>query len=370
VIERQTNSKLRSIEVEYWVVDEDGCLSQPGSLVEATEGAEREFVKPLIEVKTTPCETTEELRDELFGRIRKVLRKADDLDKRLVPLATPVNCGEVREIPSERTRIQNVVVGESFRYVRYCAGTHVHVEQQPGHVADQLNAFIALDPALALVSSSPYFDGERLAASARSELYRWMAYDDVPHQGRLWPYVDNTDEWRRRLERRYEEFTRAAAQEGIDRRTVEANFDPESSVWTPVQIRDEFGTVEWRSPDTALPSQAVRLADRLSKVSESVVESDVRIEGEKGRLTDCEVVLPEFDAVLGYLRDAVREGLGSDDVRSYLERMGFDVDGYGPMTEEIGEHGVVTREKARRIRLEYADRLERDVRQLGNLTAE
>lgn len=361
---------LRSIEVEYWVINEDGELSQPGSLVEATEGAEREFVKPLIEVKTTPCETTKELRDELYARTRRVLEEADEVGKMLVPLATPINCGEVREIPCERTRIQNVVVGESFRYVRYCAGTHVHVEQNPGHVADQLNAFIALDPALALVSSSPYFDGERLAASARSELYRWMAYDGVPHQGRLWPYVDDTDEWQRRLERRYEEFTRAAAEEGIDRRTVEANFDPESSVWTPVQIRDEFGTVEWRSPDTALPSQAVRLADRLSKVSERVVESDLRIEGEKGRVTDEEVVLPEFDAVLGYLKDAVREGLASGSVRSYLRRMGFDVDRYGPVTEEIGEHGAVTRDEARRLRLEYADCLERDVRQLGNLTAD
>ena len=43
----------RSIEVEYWVIDDAGRLVEPGALVNATPGAEREFVEPLLEVKTT-----------------------------------------------------------------------------------------------------------------------------------------------------------------------------------------------------------------------------------------------------------------------------------------------------------------------------
>jgi len=89
-----------------------------------------------------------------------------------------------------------------------------------------LNAFIALDPALALVNSSPYFQGRHLAAGARSKLYRWMAYDDVPHQGRLWAYADDADEWTRRLERRYEEFLTAATDAGVDRRAIASSFGP------------------------------------------------------------------------------------------------------------------------------------------------
>jgi hypothetical protein len=251
---RASEPLRRSIEVEYWVVDSDGTLVEPGSLVDAAAGVEREFVEPLLEIKTTPCESTAELRDELFERVGRVLDRAEREGKQLVPLSTPVNCGKVADRPSDRTRIQRRIVGEDFEYVRHCAGTHIHVEQQPGMAVEQLNALVALDPALALVNSSSHFNGRHLADGARSKLYRWLAYDDLPHQGRLWAYVDDTGEWTRRLERRYEEFETAALENGIDRPTVAANFDPESAVWTPVQLREEFGTVEWRSPDT--PSRA------------------------------------------------------------------------------------------------------------------
>ncbi|WP_336337844.1 glutamate-cysteine ligase family protein [Haloarcula brevis] len=352
----------RSIEVEYWVVDDAGRLVEPGALVDATPGAEREFVEPLLEIKTTPCETATELHEELLDRLESVLRRGDDLGKRLVPLSTPVNTDEIAELPSDRTRIQNRVVGEDFEYVRHCAGTHIHVEQQPGRAIDQLNALIAVDPALALVSSSPYFRGRRLADSARSKLYRWMAYNSVPHQGWLWSYLDDAEEWDRRLERRYDDFVTAAIDAGIDRRTVAACFDPESAIWTPVQLREEFGTVEWRSPDAALPSQVLRLSDDVASLMDHLRGTEVRIDGATGRVTDDEIVLPEFDAVLEYANDAIRDGVSAD-VASYLDRMGFDVDAYEPVSPTFDRPEPVTVSEAREIRLEHADRLQDDVRQ-------
>ncbi|WP_089816858.1 glutamate-cysteine ligase family protein [Halomicrobium zhouii] len=359
----QSEPIRRSIEVEYWVIDDEGRLVEPGELLDASAGAEEEFVEPLIEIKTTPCETTAELRAELFERVGAVLRRADELDRGLVPLATPVYQDEIPERESERTHIQNAVVGEDFEYVRHCAGTHIHVEQQPGRAIDQLNAFIALDPALALVNSSPYFQGRRLAAGARSKLYRWMAYDDVPHQGRLWTYADDTDEWTRRLERRYEEFLTAATDAGVDRRAIASSFDPESAVWTPVQLREEFGTVEWRSPDTALPGQVVRLADDLAGVVERMRDAEVRIQGDGGRVDGEDIVLPEFDAVIGYVNAAIRDGLADPDLQAYLERMGFDVDAYEPVSPAIDSGRTISPEAARQLRLEQAERLERDVLQ-------
>lgn len=41
--------------------------------------------------------------------------------------------------------------------------------------------------------------------------------------------------------------------------------------------------------------------------------------------------------------------------------MEFDVRDYNSLTEEIGGRGPVTCEEARRLRLEYAARLEQDV---------
>ena len=357
-----TEPTRRSVEVEYWVIDDDGRLTDPGELVDASPGVEREFVSPLLEIKTTPCESTAELRDELFDRVGRVLRRADELDKGLVPLATPLHDGEIADRESERTRIQDRVVGDRFEYVRHCAGTHVHIEQRPGRAVDQLNTLTALDPALALVNSSPYFEREPLAASARSVLYRRLAYEHLPKQGKLWPYLEDTEEWAKRLERRYEAFVTEAITAGCDRETVEGCFTPEGAVWIPVKLRAAFSTVEWRSPDTALPSQVVRLADDLVEVVDRGVTTEVQIEGERGRVTDDAVVLPSFDAIEERVEAAVRDGLESEEVRSYLDRMGFDVDAYDPLSAELRGDGSLSAAEARETRLDYADRLKRDVR--------
>ena len=351
----------RAIEVEYWVIDEEGRLVEPGALVEASAGVEREFVEPLLEIKTTPCESSAELRDELLDRLAAVLRAANALDKGLVPLATTVNTDQIRERPSERTRIQNLVVGEDFEYVRHCAGTHIHIEQQPGRVIDQLNTLIALDPALALVNSSPYFRGQRIASGARSKLYRWTAYDNLPHQGRLWPYADDIAEWTHRLEQRYEEFVTAAMTAGVDRETIESRFEPESAVWTPVQLRASFGTIEWRSPDTTLPSQLLQLTEQVVAVVERLEDTQVRIEGDMGGVTEESIVLPEFDGLLEYVNAAIQDGVASDKVQSYLNRMGFDVGAYEPVSQAIDGREPVTPEEACQLRLEYAAHLEQDV---------
>lgn len=356
----ESESIRRSIEVEYWVIDDRGRLVEPDGLTAAAAGVEREFVAPLLEIKTTPCASHTALRRELYGRIEAVLELAEKRGQHLVPLATLINGDEIRDLPDDRTAVQAELIGDEFEYVRHCAGTHIHVEQQPGRAVKQLNTFIAVDPALALVNSAPYYCGEEMAAGARSKLYRWLAYDNLPHQGRLWSYIDSEAEWNRRLERRHEEFTAAAVETGADRQTIEANFEPESSVWTPVQLRDTFDTVEWRSPDTALPRQVVQLAGQLATITESLQTADVSIDGSMPEFSAEGVVLPEFSQVLDHVETAITDGL-TDDLREYLDQFGFDTDAYEPTTSELAGSGDITENEARDIRLEYAGRLEEDL---------
>ncbi len=351
----------RSIEVEYWVIDGDGNLVEPGPLVDASPGVEREFVEPLLEIKTSPCETTAELREQLYDRLGRVLAVADSEQKGLVPLGTPLAGEAIEDLAHERTRIQDRVLGGAFECVRHCAGTHIHFEQIPGREIEQLNTLTAVDPALALVNSSPYFQGSHVGASSRSEIYRWRAYDSLPYQGQLWPYAGDTEEWATRLERRYEAFVTEAVVCGLDRETVEAAFTPESAVWTPVKLREEFSTVEWRSPDAALPGQVLELADQLGDLVERVAESDVRIGGETGGVTDDAIVLPVFDTVEQYVHAAVSEGLSSPAVCSYLDRMGFDVSAFDPLTREVEAGAELSPERVRELRLTCAERLETDV---------
>lgn len=365
-----TNAKLtetsgalrRGIEVEYWVVDRDGRLVDSGPLADGSDGIDREFVEPILEIKTSPCGSTGQSREELYDRIEGVLDRAEDVDRRLVPLATPICQEEIRDLPSDRTRIQDRIIGDNFEYIRHCAGTHIHIQQLSRREIDQFNTLTALDPALALVNSSPYFEGKQLVSGARSELYRSMAYADMPNQGDLWPYCTSLDDWERRLESGYAAFEAAAKAAGISHKHFDASFDPETSLWTPVQIRKPFDTVEWRSPDAALPSQVIKLADDVTSILEHLENTEVRIEGTEGRITADSIVLPEFDALMEYAQAAVRDGLRAPQVRKYLERMGFDVNSYQPISHEIEGKDEISTEEARQLRVEYADRLEEDIR--------
>ncbi|WP_226039719.1 glutamate-cysteine ligase family protein [Natrinema sp. DC36] len=377
-----------SIEVEYWVVDSDGNLTEPGPLADVSSQTEREFVEPLFELKTPPCETVSGLRTKLVTELEDVLSRAAELDKHLVPLGTPINGDEIDRRPDERGCIQKEVIGENFDYAKYCAGTHIHVEKR--NVTDQLNALIALDPALALVNSSPYHRGERIANGARAHCYRKKSYAAFPKHGQLWRYVENVGEWHRRLEHCYEEFETAAVAAGVDAAAVEEHFSPDDVVWTPVRLRDSMPTVEWRSPDTALPSQLLRLVDELETVMERLHHTTVRIDGAGGRdggrresvdggiasdsgvprarpghVTNEGIALPAFETVRGLAESAIEQGLESAAVADYLERMGFTVGDYHPISTQIDGRQYVTKADARELRLEYASRLEEDVDELS-----
>lgn len=351
-----------SIEVEFWVIDHEGALCDPGDLAETSPQVEEEFVDCLFEIKTTPCESIPELRSELIRRLDETLREANRRGKSLVPLGTPINGGEISQFPEARAHIQQEILGDDFDYAKHCAGTHIHFEKQ--RVVDQLNTLIALDPALALVNSSPYYKGHRVAAGARPYIYRKRGYAKFPDHGQLWDYVENVAEWNDRLTRRYLEFKGAALDAGIDERSFEANFSPDDTVWTPVRLRKAYPTVEWRSPDATLPSQILQLAEEMYAVMERANEQVV-IEGDLGFTNEGGITIPEFESVRALTDAAIDEGLRSERVRSYLDRMGFDLSGYEPLTERLDHGSYVSRADARKHRIEYAQLLERDIKALS-----
>lgn len=352
----------KSIEVEYWVIDRSGALTPPEALTEVSENVEQEFVKPLFELKTPPCETYAELRTTFVNQLDTVLSRADELDKLLVPLGTPLNAESIDRWPGERSRIQQEVLGPNFDYAKYCAGTHLHFEKR--NVTDQLNVLAGLDPALALLNSSPYFRGERIANGARAYLYRRKCYEQFPEHGQLWDYVHTVAEWERRLNQRFDEFKAAAIEAGIDADCVDAHFSPDDVVWTPIRLRDAMPTVEWRAPDATLPSQILRLAEEMDSMMEHLHHTNVHVAGETGEVTDESVILPEFETVVDYTEQAMHDGLESGDVATYLERMGFDVHGYDPLVRRIDGRQHVTPSEARELRLQYGELLRQDVNHL------
>ncbi|SEW24482.1 glutamate-cysteine ligase family protein [Natrinema salifodinae] len=367
-----------SLEVEYWVVDTDGDLVSPDTLLDVSEQVDPEFVEPMLEIKTTPCRSMAELRDEFRELIGTVVDAAREEDKRLVPLATPLYAAP-SEIPYREKRgtdLQRRIVGPTFDDARVCAGTHIHFEQS--NVVDQLNALTALDPAFALVNSASHYRGERILECARPFLYRRSCYETCPDQGQLWPYVDGVDDWERRLEDAYETFRERAIDRGVDADAFDDEFGTYDAVWTPVRLRKAMPTVEWRSPDAALPSQALQLAADVRSLVTRADERGTVVEGGEmavdgsgdigvgdgvGSGTDPDtdaVVLPAFDAVEEITDAAIHDGLESSAVRRYLRDFGFAPSTYEPLADRLPDSRVSKR-RAKRLRLRAADRLEADL---------
>ncbi|MFC4436259.1 MULTISPECIES: glutamate-cysteine ligase family protein [Natrialbaceae] len=351
-----------SLEVEYWVIDDDGDLVPPETLLDVSKQIDPEFVEPMLEIKTTPCSSTTELREEFLGRIRTVVDAARERDKRLVPLATPLHASPA-EIPYREKRgtdLQRRIVGPTFDDARVCAGTHVHFEQS--NVVDQLNTLTALDPAFALVNSSSHYRGERIHDCARPYLYRRSCYGACPEQGQLWPYVDSVAEWEARLEDAYNGFRERALEYGVDPDAFDDEFDPYDAVWTPVRLRKAMPTVEWRSPDTALPSQVLQLAETVRSI---VTHADARgttIDGTDASTgaTGGEMPLPAFETVEEVTDTVIHDGLEDSGVQRYLQELGFSPSAYDPLAARMPDSRL-TKARAKNLRLEAARRLEADL---------
>nr|WP_254525445.1 glutamate--cysteine ligase [Natrinema caseinilyticum] len=388
-----------SIEVDYWIVDTNGRFADPGALSGvATRPGERR-ARSLVRVSTPTCETIPELRAAFVAALQDVFSRAAKRDKRLVPFATPINGATIDERPRKRGRILKEATGTSVDHATYCAGTHVRIEER--NAIDQLNTLLALDPALALVNSSPYVRGERVANGARASRLRRTCDEPSLGDGRCRRYVDTVGEWDRRLEYRYERVKTAAVEAGVDAEAFEEHISSDDVVWTPVRLREGAPTVEWRSPDTALPSQLLRLVEELEAVMERLQHAAVRIDESSGvgnrrdrthsggsaglaggrdrtwhgngglpappgRVARDGVTLPDLETVRALVERAIHDGLESAAVASYLERMGFSVDSYHPIATRIDGRQYVTRADARELRLEYANRLEEDVAELAS----
>ncbi|HET7324530.1 MAG TPA: glutamate--cysteine ligase [Halococcus sp.] len=348
------------VEAEYWVVDESGALCDGRDLVSVHECVEPEFIASLIEVKTPPVGNESALRDALQSTLRTVLAAADARGKRLVPLGTPLSATS-SPIVSERGRLLERIYGDGIQPATQCAGTHVHFDV--GNVPRQVNLLTALDPALSLVSSSPWYANEHPMHAARPYAYRSLCGEEFIQFRDLWSYMRDTADWNDRLDAAYEAFHTLALDRGVTDREFTTHFRPENVVMTPVRVREQFPTVEWRAPDTALPSQIINLTSDISRLVHQTATKPVEV-GEPG-IQPHRIYIPEFDDLTSLTAAAIENGLDSPKVWEYLEAMSIDPRNYRPISTEIGHHSPLSPSEARRVRLEYAARLEHDVETLS-----
>jgi hypothetical protein len=347
------------LELELWIVDDEGRLRDCPGFADGHDRIEREFVGPLVEVKTAPHDSEDALGRDLQRTLRTAIHEAGSHDRQLVPLGTPLTA-TAEPARTERGELFEEIYGEGVASAKNCAGTHIHFEK--GDVRRQLNLLTALDPALALLSSSPYYRGRRTVNCARALAYRTDCGEAFERYCDLLSYVDSVEEWRARVDDGFREFKSLAAERGVPTDDVAERFEPETTVLNPVRLRRSQPTVEWRAPDSALPSQVLRLA---SDVRTLVAEAETKPLdfGTPGVAFD-RIGVPEFSTLEELSREAIRWGLNSGPVRDYLWSMGFDARAYRPITAQLGGPGRIAESEARKIRLEYAERLRADVETL------
>lgn len=333
------------LELEYWVINEEGELTSAREISDALEFAEQEFVEPLLEIKTEPHEDIDELEEEIRYKISRILKEAGEHGLEITPLGTLLNSGQIEKVSSRRGEIQQEIVGENLEAAKRVAGTHVHLEKE--NVRNQLNILTALDPALALLNSSPYYQGENLGSSSRNQAYRYLCYRDFPGHGQLWSYVDSVDEWEERIQERFQEFKETGKEKGIPEEEIDEHFSAEDALWTPVRLRYDFPTVEWRAPDTSKPGQVIEMLEDIKEVVEKA--------SEKGLNTEKGIEVPEFDKLQKLSKKAIKNGLEDEEVRDYLSEMGFTPEKYENTSRKWRKDGEISKDEACEIRLKAAE---------------
>ncbi|WP_435092892.1 glutamate--cysteine ligase [Halorubrum sp. N11] len=347
------------VELELWVVDETGRLCDGTEITYADNQIEPKFIDPLIEVQTKPHSSERALRRDLQSTLQTAILAAERASKRLVPLGTPLTASDVAA-NCDRGRAFETICSSGAESAKNCAGAHVHFEQD--EVVDQLNLLTALDPALALVSSSAYYDGTHGADSSRALAYRSECEDAFRRYTDLSEYVDSLAEWRDRVEEKYDRFKRLAADKGVSRETVEELFTPEDTVLNPVRLREHQPTVEWRAPDATLPSQILQLATDVEGLLSHTRTASVEF-GEPA-VGDDRIRIPEFETLQDLSWKAIESGLGAADVESYLQEIGFDTEAYDPYSTRLHGPYQLSDSEARTRRLQQAGRLQADVQDL------
>lgn len=362
--EMEENQKRRmGLEQEFLLVDESGRTSERSDdlIFQCAEAAPSEGLDPdnfskecsrgMVEVKTAPAETLEELEREYVANVGFAVRVGRELGLRLYPLATYPLAFDPSFREEPRYELQIETIGrERFLDAGRCFGVHLHVEVEadvidpievvspnasPAGVRELLNLYnlaTALDPGLiALTRSCPYYEGRAPGLASRTAFYRGNAefgwdgvYSALPELGSLQPYAKEAGDLIGRQARGRERWREAMDSAGVGSDSLHKMSGGILDIcWRPVRL-SPHGTVELRGldsnyPDTILAVSALvhAAADRLKNKNLSVepVEGLRRFEADEKHL-----FVPDFEGVGSELFfAAASEGPNEPMVAAYLD---------------------------------------------------
>jgi len=223
------------VELELQILDPETGDLAPGALrildaceEEQLEGITGEFLLSMIEVKTDVCESTAQIRDNLFPRLRRLKNIAASLGYDLAiggthPFARPCMTAI---FPDDRYKKIQKKQGW-MAYQEAVFGLHVHVGVPSGDAAIGVTNLVVeyLPHLLAIASNSPFWQGvDTNLASSRLRMFRPSGSAGLPPHFPSWAA--------------FSKFCRVMK----DARALESTKD----MYWDVRPQPQYGTVEFR----------------------------------------------------------------------------------------------------------------------------
>ena len=236
VFQRSENPTL-GVEIECQVVDQAGALTTDTAATKILAALDddaaykHELLECTIEVITGVCESVDDVRADLGGKVDRLINAADDFGYRVLCTGTHPFSAWADQTVSPDPRYHRLIENCQWTARRLLIfGVHTHVGVGSGEeaiaISNSLQTFIP--HFLALSSSSPFWQGRDTGlASVRSKIFESLPTAGLPYQ------LDNWGQFQR--------FMRTLIGAGTIRSIRE--------VWWDIRPHPGFGTLELRICD-------------------------------------------------------------------------------------------------------------------------
>ncbi len=235
------------VEIEVQVVDEAGALATDTAATKIltelgdSPGFKHELLECTIEVITDVCDTVQDVREDLSGKLVQLAEVAENLGYRIMCTGTHPFSPWSDQTVSPDPRYHRLIESCQWTARRLLIfGIHTHVGVRSGEEAIAISRSLAtfIPHFLALSSSSPFWQGRDTGlASVRSKVFESLPTAGLPYLMENWG--------------QFQRFMRTLIGAGTIRSIRE--------VWWDIRPHPGFGTLELRICD-GIPTMEELLA--------------------------------------------------------------------------------------------------------------
>ncbi|MFC1753542.1 glutamate-cysteine ligase family protein [Thermoproteota archaeon] len=319
------------LELEFQILDQDGnvCNAAPTILSDPANNGNivPEGSNSMIEVIAPPSDNLEEMASNFQTEVVNLVNIAEKYGFRLLPSSTIGKDAKPEETGLLRYASKKSVLGSARKNIEYhICGTHVHTDKLPDELlATQYKVKTAMDPAFALMASTPFHAGKNSLEDHRVHIYRNVVFDDFPLQGQLLPHVNNFDEVLERQQATYDHWISLVQKKGFSG----DGFNVLNTCWGPVRCTEN--TIEARGADANLLSRVIALGALYKGVNEfiqqytpnTVIAENLPAQELFTFIDGKTLRLPSFQQLKAFEKAGINKGIRDPQLNSYLSNVLF-----------------------------------------------